>query len=126
MTKRDEQKLRTHAKLVQAAQKLFRAQGWVRVGIRDIGREAGVSAGAIMAHWPTKEALWREAMGYDWPDPAGFARWVRHESLRLGVPGEGVGEPSATLIPGAHAFLLAHAGQDHHGPLWAGPKEAGK
>ena len=119
MTKRDEQKLRTHAKLVQAAQKLFRAQGWVRVGIRDIGREAGVSAGAIMAHWPTKEALWREAMGYDWPDPAGFARLIRHEALRLSDPG-----PECIAL--AHAFLLSYAGQDHHGPLWAGPKEAGK
>jgi TetR/AcrR family transcriptional repressor of nem operon len=48
--------------LVRAASKLFRKHGIDGVGVADIGKEAGLTHGALYAQFPSKEALATEAL----------------------------------------------------------------
>lgn len=48
--------------LVRAASKLFRQRGIDGVGVADIGKEAGLTHGALYAQFPSKEALAAEAL----------------------------------------------------------------
>jgi TetR/AcrR family transcriptional repressor of nem operon len=50
--------------LVKAAGKLFREKGIDGVGVAEISKEAGLTHGALYAHFPSKEALAAEAFGY--------------------------------------------------------------
>jgi TetR/AcrR family transcriptional repressor of nem operon len=50
--------------LLQAASRLFRKQGIDGVGVADIAREAGLTHGALYAHFPSKDALAAEALSY--------------------------------------------------------------
>jgi TetR/AcrR family transcriptional regulator, transcriptional repressor for nem operon len=48
--------------LVRAAGKLFRERGIDGVGVAEIGKEAGLTHGALYAQFPSKEALAAEAL----------------------------------------------------------------
>jgi TetR/AcrR family transcriptional repressor of nem operon len=48
--------------LVRSASKLFRRHGIDGVGVADIGKEAGLTHGALYAQFPSKEALATEAL----------------------------------------------------------------
>ncbi len=50
--------------LVQAAGRLFRERGIDGVGVAEISKEAGLTHGALYAHFPSKEALAAEALGH--------------------------------------------------------------
>jgi TetR/AcrR family transcriptional repressor of nem operon len=50
--------------LVQAAARLFKEKGIDGVGVAEISKEAGLTHGALYAHFPSKEALAAEAMAY--------------------------------------------------------------
>ncbi|MFC5760020.1 TetR/AcrR family transcriptional regulator [Rhizobium sp. GCM10022189] len=50
--------------LLQAASRLFRKRGIDGVGVADIAREAGLTHGALYAHFPSKDALAAEAFTY--------------------------------------------------------------
>lgn len=50
------------AALVRAASKLFRQRGINGVGVADIGKEAGLTHGAIYAQFPSKQVLAAEAL----------------------------------------------------------------
>lgn len=50
--------------LVQAAARLFRERGIDGVGVAEISKAAGLTHGALYAHFPTKEALAAEALAY--------------------------------------------------------------
>jgi TetR/AcrR family transcriptional regulator, transcriptional repressor for nem operon len=50
--------------LLQAASRLFRQRGIDGVGVADIAREAGLTHGALYAHFPSKDALAAEAFCY--------------------------------------------------------------
>jgi TetR/AcrR family transcriptional repressor of nem operon len=50
--------------LVRAAGRLFRARGIDGVGVKELAEEAGLTHGALYAHFPSKEALAAEAMAY--------------------------------------------------------------
>lgn len=50
--------------LLQAASRLFRQRGIDGVGVADIAREAGLTHGALYAHFPSKDALAAEAFSY--------------------------------------------------------------
>jgi len=52
------------AALVQAAGRLFRARGIDGVGVAEISKEAGLTHGALYAHFPSKEALAAQALGH--------------------------------------------------------------
>lgn len=68
MTKRDEAKAATRALMIETARRLWAEPGsYEAVTMRVIAKAAGMSTGAIFANWTGKEALWREAMGYEPP-----------------------------------------------------------
>lgn len=50
--------------LVRAASKLFRQHGIDGVGVADIGKEAGLTHGALYAQFPSKDALAAEALAH--------------------------------------------------------------
>ncbi len=51
--------------LVKAAGKLFRERGIDGVGVAEISKEAGLTHGALYAHFPSKDALAAEAFGHN-------------------------------------------------------------
>jgi TetR/AcrR family transcriptional repressor of nem operon len=50
--------------LIRAASKLFRERGIDGVGVAEISKEAGLTHGALYAHFRSKEALALEALSY--------------------------------------------------------------
>ena len=50
--------------LIEAAARLFRERGIDGVGVAEISKAAGLTHGALYAHFPTKEALAAEALAY--------------------------------------------------------------
>jgi len=57
-----EQAARNRRAIVRAASKLFRKHGIDGIGVADIGKEAGLTHGALYAQFPSKEALATEAL----------------------------------------------------------------
>ncbi len=53
-------KQRTHARIVEAASRLFKEGGYVGVGVDGVMKVAGLTAGGFYAHFPSKEALLTE------------------------------------------------------------------
>lgn len=58
----------TRAKLLGAAAAVFAEQGYGGTRVGEIARRAGLSTGAIYAHYPTKAALLAEAVRTHTPD----------------------------------------------------------
>lgn len=52
------------AALVEAASRLFREKGIDGVGVAEISKAAGLTHGALYAHFPSKEALAAEALAW--------------------------------------------------------------
>jgi TetR/AcrR family transcriptional repressor of nem operon len=59
-----EQSAENRSSLIQAAARLFRKHGIDGVGVAEISKEAGLTHGALYAHFPSKEALAAEALSY--------------------------------------------------------------
>lgn len=57
-----EHKANTRQKILQAAARLFREFGYDGVGVDAIMAEAGLTAGGFYAHFPSKRALFDEAL----------------------------------------------------------------
>lgn len=57
-----EHKAETRRKILSAAGRLFRQRGYDGVGVDAVMNEAGLTAGGFYAHFPSKEALFAEAM----------------------------------------------------------------
>lgn len=57
-----EHKRETRDRIVAAAARLFRAHGFDGVGVDAIMAEVGLTAGGFYAHFPSKKALFTEAM----------------------------------------------------------------
>ncbi|ACC71522.1 TetR/AcrR family transcriptional regulator [Paraburkholderia phymatum] len=57
-----EKAAQNRAALVQTAARLFRERGIDGVGVAEIGKAAGLTHGALYAHFPSKEALAAEAL----------------------------------------------------------------
>ncbi len=57
-----EQAAQNRAKLVETAGRLIRERGIDGVGVAEIGKAAGLTHGALYAHFPSKEALAAEAL----------------------------------------------------------------
>jgi AcrR family transcriptional regulator len=47
----------TRQRILEAAQRLFRASGFEQATTRDIAREAGIATGTLFNYFPTKEAI---------------------------------------------------------------------
>jgi AcrR family transcriptional regulator len=57
--------MRTHARILDAAQKSFAESGYEASGLADICERAGVSKGAFYHHFPSKQAVFLELL-QDW------------------------------------------------------------
>lgn len=57
-----EQKTETRGRILDAAARLFRENGYDGVGVDAIMSEVGLTAGGFYSHFPSKEALFCEAM----------------------------------------------------------------
>ena len=57
MSQRKQQKAATRAHLIEVARQRFRAAGYTATTLAGIAREAGVAAGTVCAHFPTKSDL---------------------------------------------------------------------
>src|SRR5262245_49316622 len=53
---------RNREDLLEAASRLFRERGFEGVGVADVAAAAGLTHGALYAHFPSKEALCSEAV----------------------------------------------------------------
>jgi AcrR family transcriptional regulator len=58
---------KTHKRVIDAGGRLFRERTYGEVTMRTVATEAGVSTGAIFAHFSGKEALYLAVMGVAWP-----------------------------------------------------------
>ncbi len=83
-----EQSDANRAALVKAASKLFREKGIDGVGVAEISKEAGLTHGALYAHFPSKSALAAEAL-----------------ALGLGLANKKLYGKSADEAPDLDAFL---------------------
>lgn len=90
-----EQKAETRSRILNAAARLFRESGYDGVGVDAIMNEAGLTAGGFYSHFPSKEALFSEAMASAL-SPAGTLR--TKNASRAAATGET--EPLVTLIKG--------------------------
>ncbi|HEY7545318.1 MAG TPA: TetR/AcrR family transcriptional regulator [Blastocatellia bacterium] len=54
--------METRKKILSAAARLFRQRGYDGVGVDSVMNEVGLTAGGFYAHFPSKEALFAEAM----------------------------------------------------------------
>lgn len=69
------------AALLQAASRLFRERGIDGVGVAEIAKEAGLTHGALYAHFPSKEALVAEAFCHGFADNMAATRaWAGDRS----------------------------------------------
>lgn len=73
---RAEAKSETARCLLNAARELFERKGWSRVSAREVGEQARRPFQAIYDHFGSMEALWREAMSCEPPDPVAFAAFM--------------------------------------------------
>jgi TetR/AcrR family transcriptional regulator, transcriptional repressor for nem operon len=73
------------AALLQAASRLFRSRGIDGVGVADIAKEAGLTHGALYAHFPSKEALAAEAFSHGFAGSmAGVDAWADGQRRSFG------------------------------------------
>lgn len=56
------QRGRTHARIVSTASRIFAARGYDGSGVDALMKAAGMTAGGFYAHFPSKEALFRESL----------------------------------------------------------------
>lgn len=59
-----DQKEKTRAKILKAAGKVFRRNGYHAAGLDKVMEEAGLTAGAFYAHFDSKQALLAEALNH--------------------------------------------------------------
>jgi TetR/AcrR family transcriptional repressor of nem operon len=68
--------------LLQAASRLFRQRGIDGVGVADIAKEAGLTHGALYAHFPSKDALAAEAFSHGFAgNLANIREWAGERRL---------------------------------------------
>ena len=75
----------TRARVLKAARDLFQAGAYEDATIRAIARAAGMSTGAVFAHFADKAAVWKAAMETDPPidSPVTRAAGALREQLQL-------------------------------------------
>ncbi len=84
--KKGKQAEETYIQIVQAAVRLFARQGYHRTTITDLAQAIGLTSGAIVHHFPTKDAILEAVV--DWlkrgiHDYAKIANSARHGSIAV-------------------------------------------
>ncbi len=62
MRYKPDQKKQTHQKIVDAAGRSFRKNGFSGIGVDGLAKEAGVTSGAFYKHFPSKKAAFESAV----------------------------------------------------------------
>ena len=75
-------KEQTRAKILRAAGKVFRREGYHAAGVDKVMEEAGLTAGGFYAHFPSKESLLAEAL-----EPAAAEAGAPHDKELEGAAG---------------------------------------
>lgn len=57
------QRVSTRSRIVATASRMFRARGYHDTGVGALMKAAGMTAGGFYAHFPSKDALFRESLG---------------------------------------------------------------
>src|ERR1700721_1257929 len=66
--------------LLQAASRLFREKGFDGVGVAEVANAAGLTHGALYAHFPSKEALAAAAFSHGFAgNMANTKAWAREQ-----------------------------------------------
>lgn len=84
--KRDQQAEETYIQIIQAGVRLFARQGYHRTTIADLAKAIGLTSGAIIHHFPTKEAIldavveWLKRGIHDYSE---IADGARHGSIAV-------------------------------------------
>ncbi len=73
-----DRKERTHEQILSTAAELFRRDGVVATGVAGLMKEVGLTQGGFYAHFESKEALVREAVGRASLDVAGAMEQIAH------------------------------------------------
>lgn len=97
-----EHKRETRDRIVAAAARLFRAHGFDGVGVDAIMAEVGLTAGGFYAHFPSKKALFTEAM-----NAAAEARPTQAPKSEEGPSAEKVHALIAAYLSAAHRDRVA-------------------
>ena len=91
----EDHKRATRARILLAADRRMKADGIAAASVEDVMHDAGLTVGGFYAHFPSKEALAREAL-FD-----GLARNVDHMFERLA----GIADPAAWARSMIRAYL---------------------
>lgn len=90
--RRETQAMETRAEIARAARRLFLAQGWAATTVRDVAREAGVSAPTVYAAYKNKTGLTRALA-----DAAGLSADPAQLLAELEDPGADPADQLATM-----------------------------
>ncbi|MDM0074812.1 helix-turn-helix domain-containing protein [Variovorax sp. J2P1-59] len=74
-----ERAVENRVSLLQAASRLFRERGIDGVGVAEVARAAGLTHGALYAHFPSKEALAAEAFSHGFNANLAAAQGAKRE-----------------------------------------------
>lgn len=91
LNKRDHAKIRTRAKVLAAARKLFAEKGHQGATIRGIAKEAGMSTGAVFANFKDKEDLYVAAHGHKPLSPEHGVRLLKIAQFLAAISTESTG-----------------------------------
>lgn len=135
------EKARSHARILEVAGQALRAQGLDAVGVADVMRAAGLTAGGFYKHFPTREALVEEAVGATfghWPGDAtaadadyralvaAYLSQAHRDAPATGCPFAALAGDLARAAPGlrARAAAAVEAMIDRFAHRLPGPAEA--
>jgi len=91
----------TAARILDAAEEVFAAEGFGAASTREIARRAGVPFGALHYHWGSKRGLWEAVFRR-------LAERTRETLFRHIVPGRTPGETLDNLTDAFLAMLIAN------------------
>ncbi len=94
-----EKSVETRERIIESAYRLFIENGYSATSMRDIGKHAGVTVGAIYNHFATKESIWQEVL---------IERHPYHEIISVikAAQGETVAELAHSAASGLVQTLL--------------------
>jgi AcrR family transcriptional regulator len=97
---RDQRRLRSRERILEAARTLFIKLGYDRTTIRAVGNLAGVDPALVMQHFGSKEGLFRQAVRTEAAEPAaeGPEQLVEELLKRYGVKLETLPRTSLALL----------------------------
>ena len=92
----------TRRRIVEAAAAVFKRRGQAAAGVDEVMREAGLTAGGFYAHFPSKDALFAEAIG----ESLQATSVVSGRTAEAGLGAEHLRAMAAKYLSGAHCRTI--------------------